>query len=398
MPNYKSDNLTFLTVAEMTSMLVDNTDQEGLLFAVKTGATTFKMVMWIKDSVATVDNESVYPANGLGRWHVLANGSLAKLADVNVLNPTTGQALVFNGTKWANQTIAVGEMNIPELMVYDETLGSATPPAGAKLAVVNKVSGDELYVAKNDTWELLDIAGGDDTITFADLPTGTTSNTVAIGDHSHTLDNLSDVIITSPANGNIVAFNGTNWINQTPVTPATNLDALTDVAITSPASGQTLSFNGTNWINAVASGGGGDTVAIVNQSLPTTPESGKSIYIVKKWIAGNTGFLERYVSYYYTGSEWKVLSAEPIIETAGDSPIHLYPSPSVAVGAFTSILYFDLDENFNEVFLPLSGDTSGQMLHILGSSNFQSYMWINTTKEDASYNPFSYNQMWKRIS
>jgi hypothetical protein len=51
--------------------LVDSTDQTGLLFAVKTGPTTFKMVMWIKDSTEVVDNDLVYPANGTGRWHVL---------------------------------------------------------------------------------------------------------------------------------------------------------------------------------------------------------------------------------------------------------------------------------------------------------------------------------------
>lgn len=71
MPNYKSKMLTFLSIGEMTSLLLDNTDEDGLLFAVATDSTNFKIVMWRKNSTATVDNETVYPANGPGRWHVL---------------------------------------------------------------------------------------------------------------------------------------------------------------------------------------------------------------------------------------------------------------------------------------------------------------------------------------
>jgi hypothetical protein len=280
MPNYRSKMLTFLSLGEMSSMLLDNTDEDGILFAVATDATNFKIVMWRKSSSATVDNDLVYSANGPGRWHVLANGSLAKLADVNVLNPTTGQALVFNGTKWVNQTIATGEANIPELMVYDDTLGSATPPTGAKLAVVNKVSGDELYVAKNDTWELLDIAGGDDTIAFADLPTGTTSNTVATGNHSHTLDNLSDVFITSPAVGH------------------------------------TISFDGSSWINALASGGSSDIIQFATNTLPSSPAPGKSMCVLTKTDPPRT-------LTYAWNSGWRLVSFTNIYYDFGSGDIEL---------------------------------------------------------------------------
>jgi hypothetical protein len=42
-----------------------------------------------------------------------------------------------------------------------------------------------------------------------------------------------------------------------------NLGNLSDVILTTPASGQILSFNGTNWVNSVISGGGGGTVTSV---------------------------------------------------------------------------------------------------------------------------------------
>ena len=41
----------------------------------------------------------------------------------------------------------------------------------------------------------------------------------AIG-HTHTLDNLSDVVITAPSTGQVVKFNGTNWVNDTDSTGA----------------------------------------------------------------------------------------------------------------------------------------------------------------------------------
>ena len=37
---------------------------------------------------------------------------------------------------------------------------------------------------------------------------------------------------------------------------SSNLDGLTDVIITTPINGQTLSYNGVNWVNNTLSGGG----------------------------------------------------------------------------------------------------------------------------------------------
>ena len=327
MPNYKSKMLTFLSIGEMTGLLLDNTDEDGILFAVATDATNFKIVMWRKSSTATVDNETVYPANGPGRWHVLATGTQSPKEVMTIVGDTLPGTIglevdLIAQKKTNGDKILKGRFNgifedfsANNIAVYDDSLGSTTPPSGIKIAVVNKSAGDELYVAKNNTWELLDISGGDDTIAFADLPTGTTSNTVAIGNHSHTLDNLSDVVITSPASGHIVAFNGTNWINQSLVTPASNLDGLSDVVITSPVSGHTLSFDGTNWINAVASGGVGDPTVYINHNslftnpLPASPAVGKSLYVVNHDQGYSGIYFRQIATYIYDSSEWRCISA-----------------------------------------------------------------------------------------
>lgn len=44
---------------------------------------------------------------------------------------------------------------------------------------------------------------------------------------------------------------------------ASTLDGLSDVVITTPASGQVLTYDGTQWANAAASGGGGSTVHVL---------------------------------------------------------------------------------------------------------------------------------------
>ena len=295
MPNYKSKMLTFLSIGEMTGLLLDNTDEDGILFAVATDATNFKIVMWRKTSTATVDNETVYPANGPGRWHVLATGTQSPKEVMTVVGDTLPGTIglevdLIAQKKTNGDKVLKGRFNgifedfsANNIAVYDDSLGSATPPSGMKMAVVNKTTGDELYVAKNNTWELLDITGGGSSnpISFADIngiasigqvPTGTTSTTVALGDHSHTLNDLSDVTITSPVNGHTISYNGTNWVNQ-----------------------------------AVASVEG-NIIQFATGSLPPSPSVGKSICILTK-----TNPLRNLI-YRWNGSGWEIIAYTNILE------------------------------------------------------------------------------------
>lgn len=63
------------------------------------------------------------------------------------------------------------------------------------------------------------------------------------------IDNHSDVVISNASSGQVLKFNGTNWINGTDSGGAIVLDGLNDVTITSPSSGNLLRYNGTNWYN-----------------------------------------------------------------------------------------------------------------------------------------------------
>ncbi len=86
------------------------------------------------------------------------------------------------------------------------------------------------------------------------------------------LNDLLGVVITSPTNGQALVYNGTNWVNQTPAAAVSSvfgrtgavvategdysLDQLGDVTITTPTNGQVLSYNGTAWVNSSSAGGG----------------------------------------------------------------------------------------------------------------------------------------------
>jgi hypothetical protein len=58
------------------------------------------------------------------------------------------------------------------------------------------------------------------------------------------LDSLDAVTITTPANNDIIKFNGTNWVNS-----GLSFSTLPGVNLNSPEVNQVLKFNGTSWTN-----------------------------------------------------------------------------------------------------------------------------------------------------
>lgn len=65
------------------------------------------------------------------------------------------------------------------------------------------------------------------------------------------LDDLSNVTLTAPANGQTLVYDSTSeqFVNATPPSGVTALSQLSDVSLTTPASGNSLVFDGTEWVN-----------------------------------------------------------------------------------------------------------------------------------------------------
>jgi hypothetical protein len=93
------------------------------------------------------------------------------------------------------------------------------------------------------------------------------------------INGLSDVVITSASNGQVLKYNGTNWINDTVAGGSGNLDGLTDVVITSASNGQVLKYNGTSWVNAAESSGSSFNVS-TDDSSPRVINSGGTLSIL----------------------------------------------------------------------------------------------------------------------
>lgn len=106
------------------------------------------------------------------------------------------------------------------------------------------------------------------------------------------LDDLSDVTLTSPSNGQTLVYDSTSeqFVNATPPSGVTTLAALTDVSLTTPASGNSLVFDGTEWSNdtlaaADISYSQGVSVADKLDSLSTYSTTERA---VGTWIDGST--------------------------------------------------------------------------------------------------------------
>lgn len=69
------------------------------------------------------------------------------------------------------------------------------------------------------------------------------------GEVAQSVTSLTDTDINSPSNGQLLVWNGSNWINDTLVTVST-LDGLTDVVVTSASPDQFLKWDGSAWVNA----------------------------------------------------------------------------------------------------------------------------------------------------
>lgn len=93
------------------------------------------------------------------------------------------------------------------------------------------------------------------------------------------LEGLADVTITNAASGEVLKYNGTEWVNG-----EITLESLSDVITLTPTSGQILSYNGTNWENA-------DTITEINATLPLEWDSETSTVSILDGTINNQALL-----------------------------------------------------------------------------------------------------------
>lgn len=120
-----------------------------------------------------------------------------------------------------------------------------------------------------------------------------------------------EVDTSGAANGQVLKFDGSKFVPGVASTVA-SLDDLTDVTITSIATNQVLQWNGAAWVNANAAGG-----ATISDTAPGTPVAGQI------WFESDTG-----KTFVYYDSQWIEIGAQPLGQVGPTGP----SGPSGPVG------------------------------------------------------------------
>jgi len=213
-------------------ILINSTTNSLTVSSVTVGATTtFDIGVDAAWLVSQIQNE-------------IAVTDINDLADVNTTNITaaTGQSLVWNSglSRWERGT---AQLNLVQLLDVDDTglsndmilyydAGTSTFKFQANPAVVVSIA--------TCTDVTLGTLADKDILSY-DIGTSKWINI------SNTLDNLANVDTTGKAVGDSIKWDGTNWIEYTPIQ---NLDDLADVVITSVANNDRFGYvSGTGWQN-----------------------------------------------------------------------------------------------------------------------------------------------------
>lgn len=180
--------------------------------------------------VSTYDTGTVTSA-------MIADGTIVD-ADINtsaaitlskLASGTSAQVVIANSSGVPTYTTLSGDITISDTGVASIAANS--------VALGTDTTGN--YVA--------DVSGGTG-ITVTHTPGEGSSASVAL---NATLDDLSNVTVPSPTNGQVLTYSTASsaWIAQDGAAAINSLDDIGDVTITSAASGDFLKWNGSAWVN-----------------------------------------------------------------------------------------------------------------------------------------------------
>lgn len=227
-----------------------------------------------------------YPTDGEvltyqnGEW-VNSSGSnvssLDDLSDVNISSAQSGQVLKYNGTDWVNategdlsnyytksetDTLLDAKADISDVPNAIQDLDNVTI-SGASNGQVLKYDGTDWVNANESTGS---------TVTVTQIQsTGTKIATIGVdgvntdlyspngGGTPSALNDLTDVTITTPTNGQVLTYTNGDWVNSNATGGVTDLSDLDDVNISSALDGQVLTYDST-------------TDTWVNETLPAIPD------------------------------------------------------------------------------------------------------------------------------
>jgi hypothetical protein len=134
------------------------------------------------------------------------------------------------------------------------------------------------------------------------------------------LENLGNISITNPINGQVLQYNGTNWGNVSsgagvssfnnrsgavlPTEGDYSFTQMSDVVLTSPATGNLIYYDGTNWINGSVQSAVGTSWCAPTAELYFQGSYARTLTSINTWykIAPSTTFLSNNSS--FTSTAW----------------------------------------------------------------------------------------------
>lgn len=357
---------------------------------------------------------------------VVITGRLDNLSgDVMISAPFSGDMLVYNGSKWINRTInlstdlddvLISNISANQVLKFNGTnwVNSADQSGVSALnqltdvSVNSAVSGDFLRY-NGSAWISDPINLGTDTvgnymsgisagngISVSHTPSEGSSATVSL---NAGINDLADVVISNATNGEVLLWNGTNWINDALVS-----NPIENVIITSPEEFQSLVYDGTTWVNGYAPtvsyvrnaesntltigtvvylfGGTGDHATVKRADNDSDVTSAKTVGVVAANIAASQngpvvtrGYVDGInLSMYSNGDTLYLGEDGGMTSTKPSAPEHLVYIGVVVRNTNNGIMYvaaqngYELDELHN---VALSNVSSGEFLKYDGSN------WIN---------------------
>ncbi len=155
----------------------------------------------------------VYNATTTPRFDVIgiaSGGALSELEDVTFTSLATGQLLRYNGTAWVNATLAAGDLptGIDAAKVGSGAVSNAEFGYldGVTSSIQTQLNNKEDKAAKGvaSGYASLDATGK---VPVSQLPSSGGAST---------LDDLTDVTISSPSTGQVLRYTGSAWANGAP--------------------------------------------------------------------------------------------------------------------------------------------------------------------------------------
>jgi hypothetical protein len=234
-----------------------NLASDGIIY--RSGATIGTRVI-TGSAFITVTNGD----GSAGNPTISFNGlNLDGLSDVIITTPSNNQVLLYNGTNWVNGTSPGGSGTVTQVDTGTGLTGGPITTTGSisltgqALALHNIATNGFIY--RNDSTVGTRVITGSTFINVTNSDGSTGNPTISLG--TFNLNDLSDTIITAPANGQVLLYNGVNWVNG--ASPGGGGGTVTQVNTGTGLTGGPITTTGTI---SVVFGTGSGTVAEGNDS------------------------------------------------------------------------------------------------------------------------------------